>query len=859
MNKKFSTLLAGAAFLSAVSVNSVYAQGVQDNSLPTEASAYPIVKLAEGTNTGLFQLKIKDSDKVLSMDKDGKLTLVNVTTSSQLANTLWCVTVTSENQGQTHKYDFMNKGTGMMLDITMSDIVGAEESTPVIPTTGGEISGWAFSREINKLEPERPLFSHFSADSIVGFSVKTNDDKVYVQKEGAKKAETAGFAKFTLQAPGQIYLSAEELNTIFGVQKEDAGVKLTFNKDVLGTTLTNPFNANKFLAEESGDTKYLYISDLKKEAYLRVDTAYTNESGTKFLAYNWTKKGKTGEAIDAVRGSKIQDQHKFAFLYSPAYDSLYIYVHSITWNETKANWETLVKKPEATGDNWRVSLQDLIKNQTRILTVDAKEQNTHISFGNMDSAEVGKYIESVAVRIGFHNGGSLAGTGVLYTLQAQKRAVVLTAGHVLQNDSHICPAVLSVWSKSGTKNISLDLSDSDDNKEVNIHYCPGFMYNGRKYVFDAAIIDVPWHDWMVNIPEIRLGEAKISTQIQLIGFPKSTDGEATQEDWTKGRMGLRAELPTSADNDEEKAFKFSYHSDNSYPIERDDIMKGYSGSGLFLCDSEYPQLIGLVSQSYGSEDAGNVAWAVSSYALKLLLSKYDLVLKESEFENGLSTLTEGYPERPGIFLQDAVEKLHLSEEQLHKTHQEQLFPDDFPCDMGKRCAKYWKGRAITAVYIWLINGKCPNTWENVKIEIQTSTGEKIPVNLEFLCADEKNEIAGVLRTLIKKGGFSENHFQNQTLFFLNSKDSLPGTREISRKRCSNVIKNIVQQDYKRERERQNMFHVTKGDPGEVSMAIISLDSFRTLLEELSYDMVDECLTDEMVKPVIQRKLKELWE
>ena len=50
----------------------------------------------------------------------------------------------------------------------------------------------------------------------------------------------------------------------------------------------------------------------------------------------------------------------------------------------------------------------------------------------MDSAEVGKYIESVAVRIGFHDGGSLAGTGVLYTLQTQNRAVVLTAGHVLQ-------------------------------------------------------------------------------------------------------------------------------------------------------------------------------------------------------------------------------------------------------------------------------------------------------------------------------------------------------------------------------------------------------------------------------------------
>ena len=42
----------------------------------------------------------------------------------------------------------------------------------------------------------------------------------------------------------------------------------------------------------------------------------------------------------------------------------------------------------------------------------------------MDSAEVGKYIESVAVRIGFHDGGSLAGTGVLYTLQTQNQAAV---------------------------------------------------------------------------------------------------------------------------------------------------------------------------------------------------------------------------------------------------------------------------------------------------------------------------------------------------------------------------------------------------------------------------------------------------
>ncbi len=313
------------------------------------------------------------------MDEDGVLSLVAPSPSSEgLANTLWCVTVSSENQGQAPKFDFMNKGTGRMLDITMAEILKSAKETDLTPTTGGEIAGWAFSRTITKLEGERPLFSYFTTDSVVGF---TTTNGVKVQKWAAKDVTDATFAKFTLQAPGQVYLDAKELNTIFGNQKEDAGVKLTFNKDILGTTLTNPFSVDKFVADESGDTdsRYLYVSDLKKEAYLKVDTAYTNEAGYKFLAYNWTKKGETGTAKDAVAASSINDQHKFAFLYSPAYDSLYIYVKQITWKDDAVKYW----KDAATniGSNWRVSLQDLIKDETRILTVDSEDQNTHISLG----------------------------------------------------------------------------------------------------------------------------------------------------------------------------------------------------------------------------------------------------------------------------------------------------------------------------------------------------------------------------------------------------------------------------------------------------------------------------------------------
>ena len=249
MNKKFSTLLAGVALLSAMSANAQTTPA--QNVLPTANGAYSIGKLVEGANSGLFQLKDEASGKVLSMDEDGVLSLVaSSSTSTGLANTLWCVTVSSEIQGQAPKFDFMNKGTGRMLDITMAEILKSESQVDLTPTTGGEIAGWAFSRTITKLEDKRPLFSYFTTDSVVGF---TTTNGVKVQKWAAKDVQNNTFAAFTLQAPGQVYLSANELNTIFGNQKADAGVKLGFDKDILGTTLTNPFNANKFVAEGAGD------------------------------------------------------------------------------------------------------------------------------------------------------------------------------------------------------------------------------------------------------------------------------------------------------------------------------------------------------------------------------------------------------------------------------------------------------------------------------------------------------------------------------------------------------------------------------------------------------------------------------
>ena len=99
-----------------------------------------------------------------------------------------------------------------------------------------------------------------------------------------------------------IVLDADQLNKIFDLQDADAGVKLNFSPDVKGTSLKNPFNEKEFIAESTGDNKYydvnasstatltngewLYVTrknDDNKDTYLKVDTAYTNETGAKFL------------------------------------------------------------------------------------------------------------------------------------------------------------------------------------------------------------------------------------------------------------------------------------------------------------------------------------------------------------------------------------------------------------------------------------------------------------------------------------------------------------------------------------------------------------------------------------------------
>ena len=372
MNKKFSTLLAGAALLGAVTANGA-------------------VKLNQGANNGLYQLKAGSAFLSItenSTTHEDEIKMVSHS-SANLGGTMWCVTVDAENQGQNPKYDFTNK-IGKFLGLEISTIKGkaAAPLAAVPAVVGGDLSGWKFSPVFKNGVEKSVLYSYFTNDSVIGLKVNTSGDVEMVKTIATTAGITAaGFTEFELVEAASIVVSgADELNTIFGTQDKKAGITLKFTPDVLGDGAVNYFTEKKFTVEASGTANYFHV--LRADSsYLYVDTAYTNAvGGAKFLAYNWSnlkdtyKTGTKNHATpkDSINATDLSDQYKFMFTYWPSNDSLEIQVKQSLLKTSETYWKDVTATTAM--QNQHISLQELLKDKVRILTVDAA-QNTKIELG----------------------------------------------------------------------------------------------------------------------------------------------------------------------------------------------------------------------------------------------------------------------------------------------------------------------------------------------------------------------------------------------------------------------------------------------------------------------------------------------
>ncbi len=362
----------------------------------------PIV-LEEGSNKALYQLKTTD-DAYLIMNVDGTLSGATTIDETNLQNSLWCVKVTTYNNGKAPIYDFQNKATGEMLNFDMENLTFSDDgASNTKPEVGGDIEGWAFSTTFaapTGVQEEKQLYSYFKTDSVL--SIKIDGEDVTLVKELASDV-TEG-SQFSLTVADPMILKAPQINTILGMQAADKGVALTFTPDENGekVKVANPFNgknAGKFLAAETDEDDYVYVLTADS-SYLRVDTTIVNASGERFRAFAWSDlkfatlqkskaETKPATAADSIQKDALKEQYMFAFAYYPTNDSLVIQVKSAKdyLDEPKngSHWDndakaTKLPTKDAAGKNNFVSVQDLIKDKVRIVTIYDKKE-TDISFG----------------------------------------------------------------------------------------------------------------------------------------------------------------------------------------------------------------------------------------------------------------------------------------------------------------------------------------------------------------------------------------------------------------------------------------------------------------------------------------------
>ena len=365
MNKKFSTLLAGFALVTTV------ASAAVDSS----------IKLVEGPNDGLFQITTgtTPSDSVVYMTSDGelKVMLASAVTNGTFASTLWCINVEKQIQGQAPKFDFTNKAYSRVLEISMDGMNGLTEGElSGLLTAEGDVNGWAFSNTYKDgVETEKPLFSYFTTDSVV--ALMNSAGNLVAAKYGADKTSTIS-TKYTLKRPSRITLDANALNTMLGMVADGKSFKLGFDKVANPNVFANELTAVKDTTIST--EKYVILANKSTGKYLRVDSAYNNTTGVKFVKLTDSTSVATYLADEAAAKAATGDSKHYAFKfeYVPAADSVIITVAGarLVKEEGKTWKESYISTNR---DSLHVYVQDLVTSS--VLTVGTDSSYIKLGFG----------------------------------------------------------------------------------------------------------------------------------------------------------------------------------------------------------------------------------------------------------------------------------------------------------------------------------------------------------------------------------------------------------------------------------------------------------------------------------------------
>lgn len=471
--------------------------------------------------------------------------------------------------------------------------------------------------------------------------------------------------------------------------------------------------------------------------------------------------------------------------------------------------------------------------------------------------------DKLAVRIAVNKGETLIGSGVLFVREKNSSILILTAAHVVGN----------IWGKSNKeadiyiscrddlghqKIIEAKVSESckEDNiieaNKVYVHK----NYDSDNYYYDVAIIVLSWEEWMKDIESFQMGEFKNIEEATGCGFPSSKDNEYNKDSALAGKKFINGDL---THYDKKKGICYSYRQDGvyHYKISREDVVKGYSGAGLFAERECGEVFMGIVSQGAGNKDtAGNELWAASSSMFLELFEMYNVRLEAPEsFQPYIEMAKQeiAWNKPANRFFTDCcntlIQSINLTPLVMQKNTKEF---DRFLCEGNRSyCDFFIAGQLKKAVVFHILN--IPLVSEDHYL-VMPEPYEKEKVNVEYLCTEEK--FYDFIGTLVEKGYFkSEKYLNKPTIFICNGKGG-NGKDYFSRKNCQTIIPNIADQIISTHEIRDKFgleevelveFNIIRGKISSCNLCFAGIDYMIKQIDSDSNDKVKTNMEGELIK------------
>lgn len=317
MNKKISTLMAGAMLASVFSLDASAAMENGKSCLLKAGSKY----LSTETNkesSAYGQLKFGAIDQeILNEIVAGTWKVSTKTTSGAVV------------------YTFVNKVTGMTLavDPTQAKTATNRQSGTNLTLGSGTISEWAFNAD-NK------MYSYFSKDSVVYF-----DKDGVLHKDVYAKVATEAVAITDDKVSNPVPLTADDLNSLMCSSDVFTNYFALNMTPEVSTGKANHLTATGLQATQVGDYVTLAANGKKdgddNQQYVVVDTAYYEgtEASSKLLKYTYDK-------MDA--DFRLPGSYKFKFTYNVTDDKLFVQVEEVAHKLVKGSladnvWAEMVK------------------------------------------------------------------------------------------------------------------------------------------------------------------------------------------------------------------------------------------------------------------------------------------------------------------------------------------------------------------------------------------------------------------------------------------------------------------------------------------------------------------------------------